>query len=175
MPSSCALPSKSIGLYIVWPLRECHVRPTIIPACGTNHVWKSSQVRTDTKLKLVAASLCCVVQSSWFNSAIAQKEISVADAPPNTVGVNRPWITNDDYPVTALARKAQGTATVRWTITKEGFVANCRVIKSSGHADLDKATCDALTLRGRYRPQTDANGSPIDVEDQRSIKWTLPQ
>jgi TonB family protein len=122
----------------------------------------------------IALTLLCAAQLLSLHPACAQTG-DKPNAQTGSVVVNRPWITLDDYPASALARRAEGTSTVRWTITKEGFVANCRVVKSSGHADLDQATCQAITLRGRYRPQTDANGNPVDVEDQRSIRWTLPQ
>lgn len=85
------------------------------------------------------------------------------------------WFSNDDYPVAALKAGAEGDTTISWTISTAGLVTNCRVVKSSGNADLDARSCEMLTLRARYRPALDQNGNPIESSATRSVRWRLPK
>ena len=49
------------------------------------------------------------------------------------------------YPLEARARGEQGTAIVAFTIDRDGWIQNTRIVKSSGSATLDKASLDMLT------------------------------
>lgn len=84
------------------------------------------------------------------------------------------WISTADYPVRALRDGREGTSVVRWQIGLTGRVENCTVTRSSGHADLDRAACAALTRRGRYDPARDANGDPVVSSASRNVVWRLP-
>lgn len=84
------------------------------------------------------------------------------------------WITNDDYPPSAIRAGAQGTTAISWDINAEGRVENCVVTASSGNADLDRAACAALTRRARYTPAVDQNGAPIRSKSSRRVRWVLP-
>lgn len=85
------------------------------------------------------------------------------------------WITRDDYPIAALRAGAEGTVRIAWKISVLGFVTDCRVVESSGNADLDAASCEALTRRGRYSPALDQHGMPIESQASRSVHWVLPK
>jgi protein TonB len=85
------------------------------------------------------------------------------------------WVSQDDYPASALRAEAQGTSAITWEINEAGRVENCRVTSSSGNADLDEAGCRAITRRGRYSPATDQNGNPIRTTQSRRIVWRLPE
>lgn len=47
-----------------------------------------------------------------------------------------------DYPVLALVEGREGRAEFRITVAPWGAVTDCRIVTSSGHSDLDAATCD---------------------------------
>lgn len=86
------------------------------------------------------------------------------------------WITNDDYPASALRGEEQGTSAIAWEINPQGRVVNCRVTSSSGSSALDRAACSALSRRGRYTPALDQNGNPIASPTQtRRVVWRLPE
>jgi len=85
------------------------------------------------------------------------------------------WISDADYPASAIRAEAQGTSAITWEINEQGRVENCRVTSSSGNADLDEAACKAMTRRGRYSPAVDQNGSPIRSTASRRVVWRLPE
>lgn len=84
------------------------------------------------------------------------------------------WVTQDDYPPSALRSGAAGTSVVGWTINTQGKIENCHTLQSSGNADLDAAACRALTRRGRYSPAKDQDGNPIATTKSRRVKWVIP-
>lgn len=85
------------------------------------------------------------------------------------------WISVDDYPPSSLRAEEEGTATVRYTVNAQGRIGGCSVTKSSGSSALDRATCAALTRRGRYSPALGTDGNPITSEHEFSYAWTLPK
>jgi periplasmic protein TonB len=70
-------------------------------------------------------------------------------------------IRGSDYPESAYRRHASGTVFLRLTVGADGRVSQCAVDESSGHADLDAATCALILKRYRYRPARDAQGRPV--------------
>ncbi len=85
------------------------------------------------------------------------------------------WITSDDYPSRALRDEAQGRVTAAWDINAQGRAENCRIVSSSGNADLDEQTCVLVLRRARYQPALDAGGSPMRSTARQSWKWEIPQ
>ncbi|OYY78465.1 MAG: energy transducer TonB [Sphingomonas sp. 28-62-20] len=85
------------------------------------------------------------------------------------------WVTQDDYPPSALREEKEGTSVIAWTINTQGRIENCRTVQSSGSSDLDDAACRALTRRGRYTPAKDQDGNPISTTKQRRVRWVIPQ
>jgi periplasmic protein TonB len=53
------------------------------------------------------------------------------------------------YPASAEARRAQGIATLSFSLDRRGRVLSQRIVKSSGHADLDQ---EVLTMLARAQP-----------------------
>lgn len=80
------------------------------------------------------------------------------------------WATPNDYPSRALREEREGTSGFRVTIDADGKVANCQITSSSGHADLDEATCKLVSRRARFRKPSDGYGS---VYSNR-VRWVIP-
>ncbi|MGH6651982.1 MAG: energy transducer TonB [Sphingopyxis sp.] len=93
----------------------------------------------------------------------------LAKMPPAVVPVDREaWLTYGDYPVIAKREGRGGAVGFRLSVAPDGSVAACETMSSSGHPDLDAATCALLTRRARFEP-SDAGGFHESV-----IDWRLP-
>jgi periplasmic protein TonB len=80
----------------------------------------------------------------------------------------------DDYPASAQAAGAEGTAQAQITIGTDGRVAGCNIIKSSGNSALDSATCNIIRRRAKYTPARDSNGqATTDTITTPPIVWRL--
>src|SRR6478609_8301515 len=62
----------------------------------------------------------------------------------------RTLFTGDDYPASAQAAGAEGTAQAQITIGPTGAVVGCNIIRSSGNSSLDGATCNILRRRAKF-------------------------
>ncbi len=80
------------------------------------------------------------------------------------------WATPNDYPSRALREDREGTATFRVTIDENGRVASCQIVQSSGHADLDEATCSNVSRRARFRKPSEGYGSSYT----NRVRWVIP-
>lgn len=90
------------------------------------------------------------------------------------------WRTNPgklvsptDYPRSALRDRRDGTSVLSLTIGVDGRVAQCSVIASSGHADLDTAACRSAVLRARFAP-AQRQGEPVTGRLSVPVRWILP-
>jgi len=82
--------------------------------------------------------------------------------------------TGDDYPASAQASGAQGTARATITIGPDGRVVGCNITQSTGNSALDSATCNIIRRRAKYVPAKDSNGNPTtDTIQTPPIVWRL--
>lgn len=79
-----------------------------------------------------------------------------------------------DYPRAARRAGIEGNVAVRFTVETNGRVTGCRVIRSSGNAELDATTCRLAERRFVYRPAQDAQGRPVREVVSRTFDWLLP-
>jgi protein TonB len=80
----------------------------------------------------------------------------------------------DDYPASAQAAEAQGTAQAQITIGTDGRVVSCNIIRSAGNSALDAATCNIIRRRAKYVPARDSNGNATtDTLTTPPITWRL--
>jgi protein TonB len=87
----------------------------------------------------------------------------------------RSSFSNDDYPASAIAAGAQGTAQARLTIGTDGRVVGCDLIRSTGNGALDSVTCSILRRRVKFTPARDSSGNPTtDTYTTPPITWQLP-
>jgi protein TonB len=85
------------------------------------------------------------------------------------------WATTNDYPSRALREEREGTATFRVQIGPDGRVTDCQITGSSGHADLDAATCENVRRRARFTPATDGEGNPTTGSYSNRVRWVIPK
>jgi protein TonB len=92
---------------------------------------------------------------------------------PFGTGMTLPELLNGaaiQYTREAMEARVSGTVIARCTITREGTVENCRIIK--GLPYMDTAVIDALTTR-RYRP-VHFQGRPVSVSYTFNVKLRMP-
>ncbi|MEQ1551611.1 energy transducer TonB [Sphingorhabdus sp.] len=96
---------------------------------------------------------------------------------PNPIPKGNPgnWANTNDYPARALQQEREGTTGFRVTVGPDGRVQSCSVTASSGHADLDDATCKNIQRRGRFDPALDSNGNPTSGSWSSRVRWQIPK
>lgn len=81
-----------------------------------------------------------------------------------------------DYPRGAGDAGAEGTVLAHYDVGVNGRVSNCRVVRSSGNAELDQTTCRLIERRFRYEPARDADGNAVpDVAGWEEVWWIGPR
>jgi protein TonB len=86
----------------------------------------------------------------------------------------RSLFSADDYPASAQAAGAEGTAQAQLTIGADGRVVGCNLTRSTGNSALDSATCNILRRRAKFTPARDSNGNPTtDTVSTPPIVWRL--
>jgi periplasmic protein TonB len=123
-------------------------------------------------IAVVAALLPSQVAATQRSPA---KVAPFANLPPRPFGAIEKRVTNDDYPASALAKKSEGVVKFSLVIGENGRVSDCSIVKSSGDAALDSATCFHIKRRAKFRPATDENGNPIAGKYAGKITWRLPR
>jgi protein TonB len=96
---------------------------------------------------------------------------------PNPLPKGNPgnWANTNDYPSRALQQEREGTTSFRVTVGPDGRVQSCTVTASSGHADLDDATCKNIQRRARFDPALDSNGQPTSGSWSSRVRWQIPK
>jgi protein TonB len=82
-------------------------------------------------------------------------------------------ISDRDYPAAAARAAIGGTVMVRFTVGTDGRARECGVMRSSGNADLDAATCHLIQRRFRYAPARDAAGRAVESQQGWRQDWWL--
>lgn len=104
--------------------------------------------------------------------------------PPSRRGKARParasvnlaeLFSSDDYPASAARMGEAGAVGFRVDIDRNGRIAACTIIISSGSAALDSTTCRLLRSRARFSPALDRKGRPTEDSLGGRIVWTLPE
>jgi TonB family protein len=82
----------------------------------------------------------------------------------------------DSYPSAAISEWREGETTVSACIGADGQARDEKLVKSSGHADLDEATVKGIPTVP-FNPARDATGKPVDWCEppyKLTIGWRLP-
>jgi protein TonB len=85
------------------------------------------------------------------------------------------YVSDADYPDSALRAGEQGTTGFRLTIGPDGRVSGCEVTSSSGSSALDSATCRIMKSRARFTPAHDSTGKAVGDSQSARIRWVLPK
>jgi len=86
----------------------------------------------------------------------------------------RTLFSGDDYPASAQASGAEGTAQATLTIGPDGRVTGCNLTRSTGNGALDSATCNILRRRAKFVPARDSSGNAtVDTVTTPPITWRL--
>jgi protein TonB len=84
------------------------------------------------------------------------------------------YVSDADYPASAIRAEEQGTTGFRLTVGPDGRVTACSVTSSSGSAALDQATCRIMRSRARFTPARDDHGQATTDSVSSRIRWVLP-
>lgn len=82
-------------------------------------------------------------------------------------------IKGSDIPDPILDTGFQGVVGVRYRVETDGHVTGCSVVRSSGNALMDQATCRAIEKRFRYDPWRDTDGRPVQSTVLRDQQWDI--
>jgi len=102
-----------------------------------------------------------------------------APPPPRTIEPARAranlssYVSNDDYPPSALRANEEGTTGFRLTVGPDGRVTACTVTSSSGSSALDSTTCRLMRSRARFTPARDSSGQPTTDSASGRIRWQI--
>jgi TonB family protein len=117
-----------------------------------------------------------IAQSVETKSDVPASEPAAAVAfRPTPIASPGNWVTTNDYPVRALSQAREGTTSFRLEVSTSGKVTNCSVTISSGHKDLDDATCKALSRRARFEPAVDYQGKRVASMWSNRVRWQIPR
>ena len=96
----------------------------------------------------------------------------VSAKPRNDPGA---WLSDRDYRSAWARRELTGVAKFQLDIAATGKVTGCRIIGSTGHPELDEATCSLVQRRARFEPARGSNGEPVAGKFVSSVRWQLPE
>jgi periplasmic protein TonB len=85
------------------------------------------------------------------------------------------WVTDGDYRPRWIRENMTGSARFTLNIDANGRVSNCTITRSTGHAELDAATCQLVTKRARFDAARDGNGKPVAGSYSNSVNWNIPE
>jgi protein TonB len=85
------------------------------------------------------------------------------------------YVSDDDYPSSAIRNEEQGTTRFRLGVGSNGQVTECSVIGSSGSSALDSATCRLMKQRARFTPARNSSGDATSDSVTSAIRWVLPE
>ena len=97
---------------------------------------------------------------------------SVVAATPATP---QPWFEFTDYPMKAFEKKAEGVTRFELLIAPDGKIADCKILSSSGNAELDKTTCYLTRKRAEFHPAIGPNGAAVWGVFRSQALWALPE
>lgn len=85
------------------------------------------------------------------------------------------WVTVNDYRTAWINREMTGVARFKLDVGATGRVVSCVITASSGHAELDRATCALVAQRARFEPAKDGTGAPVSGSYSNAVRWELPE
>jgi TonB family protein len=130
--------------------------------------------------RMIIRKSAFIAQSTVFAGAILAAALTaLSPAAARTAKATGPvpltapgsWLTEDDYPASAMHVRDHGLTVFALAIDAQGRVSSCRITASSGSAILDEATCRLITERGRFTPARDARGRAVPGQFASRVRW----
>jgi protein TonB len=85
------------------------------------------------------------------------------------------YVSDEDYPSSAVRNEEQGTTRFRLAVGTDGRVKDCSVTSSSGSSALDSTTCRLMKQRAKFTPARNSDGEATSDTVTSAIRWVLPQ
>lgn len=85
------------------------------------------------------------------------------------------WVSTEDYRSNWIRQEMTGKARFRLEIAADGRVTSCTITGSSGHPQLDAATCALVSKRAKFQPARGSEGEPVRGSYSNAIDWQLPE
>jgi TonB family protein len=119
---------------------------------------------TDSKLRSphVTAIGLATVLAIWPYSLWAQTLINPSEL-----------ITPSDYPASSLMRGDEGITIFKLSLGPNGRATDCKVIESSGYAELDSAACRLMVERAKFDMSVVPATNLYPTYTNR-VRWTIP-
>ncbi|MDG6078763.1 energy transducer TonB [Erythrobacter litoralis] len=95
----------------------------------------------------------------------------VSAKPRNDPGA---WLRDSDYKSSWARRDLTGVARFQLDISRMGTITGCRVTGSTGHGELDSATCALVQKRAKFEPARGKQGEPVAGTYSGAVRWELP-
>ena len=108
---------------------------------------------------------------AFMAMAAVQAEALPAPRPSTNAST---WFDKNDYPSAAIRTGEEGAVKFALDVSATGAVTGCRIVESSGFADLDAQTCASAMIHARFDPAVDAHGKAVAGTYVRRMRWTLP-
>jgi len=104
-----------------------------------------------------------------FLAAAAAAAATPPKATPIDIGS---WFTGDDYPAEAAQLGVQGDVRFEVDVDENGKATACRITQSSKSPILDKATCDIILAKAKFKPAMQ-QGRPVAGRYSNRTSWLL--
>lgn len=80
-------------------------------------------------------------------------------------------IPDHEYRRISGGRIPRGSASIRFRVSADGRMTNCRIVRSSGDPIVDAIVCDAATRYLRFNPARNRNGRAIAQDMSYTPTW----
>ena len=107
--------------------------------------------------------------------AAAHPAFAGKPSPPVPLANPGEWLTENDYPKSALEKEHEGNTGFLLTVGADGRVSDCKVTIGSGWEVLDEAACRIVSERARFSPALDKRGRAIAGTYANRIRWVIPK
>lgn len=77
----------------------------------------------------------------------------------------------DDFPFGLIGPGERASVRLRYVVETDGRVSTCRILRSSGFAEVDAMACRLIEQRFRYRPARNAAGDPVRAGVEETHTW----
>lgn len=104
----------------------------------------------------------------WGLSRVAQESLRSFPQPKAEPAA---YFFDEDYPTKAAQSGAIGAIEARITVNTDGRPVDCHIMQTSGHKDLDDATCVIFVKRARFEPARDKSGNPLTSPYVFRVTW----